>query len=81
MTAANSLTLVQMIVFKYISDKDVYQKFYQKNLARRLVGGQSASDDSEASMISKLKESCGFDYTAKLTRMFQGMLAVYQGVG
>lgn len=68
-----------MIVFKYITDKDVYQKFYQKNLARRLVGQMSASDDSEASMISKLKESCGFDYTAKLTRMFTGLFMAEVG--
>ena len=31
----------------------------------------SASDDAEASMISKLKQACGFEYTSKLQRMFQ----------
>jgi len=31
----------------------------------------SASDDAEASMISKLKQACGFEYTNKLQRMFQ----------
>lgn len=46
---------VQMIVFKYIEDKDVFQKFYSKMLAKRLVHHMSASDDAEASMISKLK--------------------------
>ena len=45
----------QMIVFKYIEDKDVFQKFYSKMLAKRLVQHMSASDDAEASMISKLK--------------------------
>ena len=60
-----------MVVFKYIEDKDVYQKFYSKMLAKRLVGSMSASDDAEASMISKLKQACGFEYTAKLQRMFQ----------
>lgn len=44
-----------MIVFKYIEDKDVFQKFYSKMLAKRLVQHMSASDDAEASMISKLK--------------------------
>ena len=47
-----------MIVFKYIEDKDVFQKFYSKMLAKRLVQHMSASDDAEASMISKLKVSC-----------------------
>ena len=67
-------SLSQMVVFKYIEDKDVFQKFYSKMLAKRLVGHLSASDDAEASMISKLKESCGFEYTSKLQRMFQASL-------
>ena len=64
--------LVQvMTVFKYIEDKDVFQKFYSRMLAKRLVHSSSASDDAETSMISKLKEACGFEYTNKLQRMFQ----------
>jgi cullin 1 len=59
-----------MIVFKFIEDKDVFQKFYSKMLAKRLVSQSSASQDAEALMIAKLKESCGFDYTSKLQRMF-----------
>ena len=62
-----------MIVFKYIEDKDVFQKFYSKMLAKRLVNFSSASDDAEASMISKLKDACGFEYTNKLQRMFTDM--------
>jgi len=60
-----------MVVFKYIEDKDVFQRFYSKMLAKRLVQHMSASDDAEASMISKLKQACGFEYTSKLQRMFQ----------
>ncbi|XP_052867959.1 cullin-1 isoform X1 [Anopheles cruzii] len=60
-----------MVVFKYIEDKDVFQKFYSKMLAKRLCHHMSASDDAEASMISKLKQACGFEYTSKLQRMFQ----------
>ncbi|KAJ2972893.1 hypothetical protein NQ176_g6899 [Zarea fungicola] len=67
-------TLTQlMTVFKYIEDKDVFQKFYARMLARRLVHANSSSDDAETSMISKLKEACGFEYTNKLQRMFQDM--------
>lgn len=62
-----------MTVFKYVEDKDVFQKFYSKMLAKRLVNATSASDDAEASMISKLKEACGFEYTSKLQRMFTDM--------
>lgn len=60
-----------MTVFKYIEDKDVFQKFYSRMLAKRLVHVSSVSDDAETSMISKLKEACGFEYTNKLQRMFQ----------
>lgn len=62
-----------MTVFKYIEDKDVFQKFYSRMLARRLVHSNSSSDDAETSMISKLKEACGFEYTNKLQRMFTDM--------
>ncbi|KAL4402573.1 ubiquitin ligase (cullin) of SCF [Malassezia pachydermatis] len=59
-----------MIVFKYIEDRDYFQKFYAKFLSRRLVSFSSASIDAEESMISRLKEICGFEYTSKLQRMF-----------
>lgn len=67
---------LQMVVFKYIEDKDVFQKFYSKMLAKRLVQHMSASDDAEASMISKLKQACGFEYTSKLQRMFQVLYCI-----
>ena len=66
----NSLSQV-MTIFKYIEDKDVFQKFYSRMLAKRLVHSNSASEDAETSMIGKLKEACGFEYTNKLQRMFQ----------
>lgn len=58
-------------VFRYLVDKDVFQKFYTKFFGRRLIHGTSSSDDAEMSMISKLKEACGYEYTSKLTRMYQ----------
>lgn len=42
-------------------------------LAKRLINDSSASDDAESNMITKLKDACGFEYTSKLTRMFQDM--------
>ncbi|XP_013929231.1 PREDICTED: cullin-2-like [Thamnophis sirtalis] len=42
-------------VFKYIDDKDVFQKFYARMLAKRLIHGLSMSMDSEEAMINKLK--------------------------
>lgn len=45
-----------MVIFKYIEDKDVFQRFYTKKFAHRLVGSLSASDEAEQSMIGKLKQ-------------------------
>ena len=44
-----------MVVFKYIEDKDVFQTFYSKQLAKRLIHSTSASEDLEGAMIGKLK--------------------------
>jgi len=62
-----------MVVFKYIEDKDVFQTFYSKMLAKRLIHGTSASEDQEGTMIGKLKSTCGYEYTSKLQRMFTDM--------
>lgn len=57
-------------IFKYIEDKDVYQKFYSRMLAKRLIHEQSQSMDAEEAMINRLKQACGYEFTNKLHRMF-----------
>eukprot|EP01132_Coremiostelium_polycephalum_P011565 gene11565-14165_t len=59
-----------IVLFKYVDDKDVFQKFYSKMLSRRLINGTSVSDDIERFMITGLKQACGFEYTSKFQRMF-----------
>lgn len=46
-----------IMIFKYIEDKDVFQKFYARNLARRLIHQLSNSMDAEEGMINRLKVS------------------------
>ncbi|XP_065221244.1 cullin-1-like [Planococcus citri] len=60
-----------VVVFKYIRDKDVFLHFYREMLAKRLILRSSVSEDSEASMILKLKQICGVEYAKMLHRMFQ----------
>ena len=60
-----------MVVFKFLDNQDVYQKFYSKHLSFRLVAGASVSDDAESGMISRLKALCGYEYSARFQRMFQ----------
>lgn len=57
-------------IFKYIEDKDVYQKFYSRMLAKRLIHELSQSMDAEEAMINRLKQACGYEFTNKLHRMF-----------
>jgi len=47
--------LLSITIFKYIDDKDVFQRFYQRHLAKRLIHQQSQSMDGEEGMINKLK--------------------------
>ena len=49
------LSAPQILLFRYLDDKDVFQRHYARLLARRLIFDQSVSDGSEESMISKLK--------------------------
>jgi cullin 1 len=65
-----------MVIFKYLEERDVFQTLYSIKLSKRLIHGVSASDEAEASMISKLKEACGFEYTNKLQRLFTGILSL-----
>ena len=51
--------------------KDVFEAFYKKDLAKRLLLGKSASADSEKGMITKLKAECGAQFTNKLEGMFK----------
>lgn len=44
-----------IIIFRYISDKDVFEEYYKKHLANRLLLGKRLSDDVERLMISKLR--------------------------
>jgi cullin 3 len=60
-------------VFRYLSDKDVFESFYKQHLAKRLLSGKSASDDAERAMVSQLKAECGYQFTSKLEGMFNDM--------
>lgn len=62
-----------MIIFRFIHGKDVFEAFYKKDLAKRLLLGKSASVDAEKSMLSKLKHECGAAFTSKLEGMFKDM--------
>ncbi|KAI9351369.1 cullin [Obelidium mucronatum] len=60
-----------LALFRFIHGKDVFEAFYKKDLAKRLLLGKSSSVDSEKSMLTKLKVECGAGFTSKLESMFK----------
>uniref|UniRef100_A0A240PKB2 Cullin family profile domain-containing protein n=1 Tax=Anopheles epiroticus TaxID=199890 RepID=A0A240PKB2_9DIPT len=62
-----------MVLFRYLQEKDVFERYYKAHLAKRLLLNKSVSDDSEKNMISKLKTECGCQFTSKLEGMFKDM--------
>lgn len=62
-----------MMLFRYLQEKDVFEKYYKQHLAKRLLSGKTISDDAERSLIVKLKTECGYQFTSKLEGMFTDM--------
>jgi Cullin family len=52
---AEVLTTKAINLFKYIDDKDVFQKFYSRFLAKRLIHTSSVSEDLEMLAMENLK--------------------------
>lgn len=59
-----------VLLFSYLSDKDIFAEIYRDMLAKRLLGQRSASDEMERTMVGKLKQRCGSQFTGK----FEGMI-------
>ena len=60
-----------LVLFRYTHDKDMFEEFYKRYFAKRLLLNRSASSDAEKSMLLKLKEECGPGFTAKLETMIK----------
>lgn len=60
-------------LLRYIQDKDMFERYYKKHLARRLLHGKSENTEVEKQMISRMKLELGNAFTAKLEGMFRDM--------
>ncbi|KAI9879867.1 MAG: hypothetical protein M1830_006719 [Pleopsidium flavum] len=58
-------------LFRFVHGKAVFEAFYKKDLARRLLMGRSASAEAEKSMLTRLKTECGAGFTHNLEQMFR----------
>jgi len=62
-----------LALFRHNQSKDVFEAFFKRDLAKRLLTGRSVSYDMERSFLSKLKAECGTAYTSKMEGMFKDM--------
>ncbi|CAB3404917.1 unnamed protein product [Caenorhabditis bovis] len=60
-------------VFRFVHGKDMFEAFYKRDLAKRLLLDRSSSVDAEKAVLSKLKMECGAGFTHKLEGMFKDM--------
>ncbi|KAL1864620.1 hypothetical protein VTK73DRAFT_5774 [Phialemonium thermophilum] len=62
-----------IVLLRYLSDRDMFERYYQKHLAKRLLQGKSESQDVEKEMISRMKQEMGNHFTSKFEGMFKDM--------
>jgi len=60
-------------MFRFLQEKDMFEKYYKQHLSKRLLGDRSQSEDMERKVIQMLKNECGYQFTAKLEGMFKDM--------
>ena len=60
-----------MDIFRFVEGKDVFQAFYKKDLAKRLLLSTSSSFDAEKNMIHRIRNECGQSFASKLENMFK----------
>ena len=62
-----------LYLFAHMQAKDIFEAFYKRDLAKRLLMNRVQSMDLERQFVSLLKTECGAAYTAKMEGMFQDM--------
>ena len=61
-------------IFKYVNAKDIFEEFYLRGLARRLLLKKSASTEAEKIMISKLRIECSAEFGTKSDSMLKDLV-------
>lgn len=60
-------------LFKLCQAKDIFEEFYMRGLSRRLLLKKSSSNDSEKSMLTRLRAECGSEFTTKAEAMMKDL--------
>ncbi|KAF4517336.1 hypothetical protein B566_EDAN007290 [Ephemera danica] len=62
----------QLLVLKYVQNKDVFMRYHKAHLTRRLILDTSADSEKDENMVGWLREvGMPADFVNKLARMFQ----------
>ena len=56
-----------IFIINYLDDYDIFIKYYQKYLAKRLLSNSNL--ENEQNIINQIKDICGFDYSNRLVKM------------
>ena len=70
-TSNDLLSRIISGIFVHLQAKDIFEAFYKRDLAKRLLWNRVVSMDVEKSFVSLLKAECGAGYTSKMEGMFQ----------
>lgn len=62
-----------IVLIRYLQDRDMFQTYYQRHLARRLLHGKSESQDVEKQIILRMKQEMGQQFTSKFEGMFRDL--------
>ena len=61
-----------IVLLRYLTDRDMFERYYQKHLARRLLHGKSETH-TEKEMVLRMKSEMGNHFTSKFEGMFKDM--------
>jgi Cullin, a subunit of E3 ubiquitin ligase len=61
-----------IVLLRYLSDKDMFERYYQKHLARRLLHNKSEMH-TEKELVRRMRTEMGNHFTQKFEGMFKDM--------
>lgn len=61
------------LILRYVENKDEFETHYRRLLAKRLINGNTRSDELEEGILQKLQDKNTLEYTTKITKMFEDM--------
>lgn len=63
-----------IVLIRYLQDRDMFQTYYQRHLARRLLHDKSESHDVEKQILTRMQQELGQQFTNKFDGMFRDLV-------